>query len=90
MPEGDPPLLEIGTITPMGEGLFLLEGKTQPGVYVAIDDGYRIHAARVEPDGSFKKNLQIFKQGEAPIKVTARASNGLETTRAITTNVRFN
>jgi len=89
MPEGQPPALALSSIVSLGEGVILVEGKSQPGVYVTVDDGVRTYAQRAEHDGKFRKSFTVGRQGTNRIKVTARASNGLENTVEQSVNVRF-
>jgi hypothetical protein len=89
MPEGDPPRLRILRIEALGDGLFNIEGSTQAGIHVSLDDGYKIYSIRPAPDGSFRQMIQLGSEGTHTVTITARASNGLETTRRVPVKVVF-
>ena len=79
VPEGDPPRLEVEKIEPLGEGVFLCEGVTQPGVYLVIDNGYALTPVKPKDDGAFRQVIVVAEQGMNVITFTARNSQGLET-----------
>lgn len=78
LPEGPRPTLEIKGVEGLGEGVFVFEGKTQPGVLLQIDDGNRVTFVQPQKSGEFRQIIQIPEDGVHVVTITARNSQGLE------------
>jgi len=87
-PQGDPPHIEITSVENLGIGVYVFEGKTQPGVFLTLDDGEQTWV--VEPDGSgrFSQVVSIRSEGVHQVTATARSSQGLEATDSRRVDVR--
>src|SRR6185436_10482020 len=55
LPEGDPPALRLTSVQPLGENIFLFEGRVQPGVFLSIDDGAKLFTVQPGLEGGFKQ-----------------------------------
>jgi hypothetical protein len=78
VPEGEPPPLKVTSVQPLGEGMFLFEGKTQPGVFLTIDDGFSVVTLQPVQSGEFRRVIKIAGEGLQVVTITARSSEGLE------------
>jgi hypothetical protein len=75
---GSPPRLTMSPPQQMGN-LFLIFGKTDPGVVVTIN----AEPADVARDGSFKKTVTINREGSAILVVKAVDAEGNETVKQV-------
>lgn len=72
--DGEPPPLELEEIKSYGS-LFIVAGSTEPGASIEING----EPVRAGADGSFKKTIQITKEGWSFIEVRVRDAAGNET-----------
>jgi len=77
-PRGSPPRLTVSPPQQMGN-LFLIFGKTDPGVVVTIN----AEPADVARDGSFKKTVTVNREGSAILVVKAVDAEGNETVKQV-------
>jgi hypothetical protein len=75
---GSPPRLTVSPPQQMGN-LFLIFGKTDPGVVVTIN----AEPADVARDGSFKKTVTVNREGSAVLIVKAVDAEGNETVKQV-------
>jgi len=75
---GSPPRLTVAPPQQMGN-LFLIFGKTDPGVVVTIN----AEPADVARDGSFKKTVTVNREGSAILVVKAVDAEGNETVKQV-------
>jgi hypothetical protein len=75
---GSPPRLTVSPPQQMGN-LFLIFGKTDPGVVVTIN----AEPADVARDGSFKKTVTVNREGSAILVVKAVDAEGNETVKQV-------
>jgi hypothetical protein len=75
---GQPPRLTVSQPQQMGN-LFLIFGKTDPGVIVTVN----ADPADVEPDGSFKKTVTVDREGYATLLIKAVDAAGNETVKQV-------
>jgi hypothetical protein len=73
-----PPRLTVSAPQQMGN-LFLVFGKTDPGVVVTVNG----ESADVAPDGSFKKTVTVNREGYATLVVKAVDAAGNETLKQV-------
>jgi hypothetical protein len=73
-----PPQLTVSAPQQMGN-LFLVFGKTDPGVVVTVNG----EPADIAPDGSFKKTVTVNREGSATLVVKAVDAAGNETVKQV-------
>jgi len=74
----EPPKLEIGRPQPIGGPFFMIEGKTEPGATVFINE----EEVDVEANGHFKKLISFSKTGVNSIVVKAIDAAGNQTVKS--------
>ncbi|MFL6199680.1 MAG: FecR domain-containing protein [Thermoanaerobaculia bacterium] len=71
-----PPALDLDDVKSYGS-IFIVEGTSEPGAQVEING----EQVKVEADGSFKKTVQLEKEGWSFIEIRARDSWGNQSSR---------
>ncbi len=79
-PQAPPPVLQLKRPYPIGGPFYMIEGNTDPGATVLIND----EEADVEPNGHFKKLVSFNKVGRNAVVVKAINSSGKQTVQSET------